>query len=70
MQVSPPWLLASQRFVALAHRGRLVAVSQAAPYVFWETLVSGGVGVPWRRVQFILMAASRQCIVDSFVPIF
>eukprot|EP00752_Nemacystus_decipiens_P012720 g11270.t1 len=40
IQVLPPWARASHRFVALAHRGRLVAVSQASPFVYWETLAS------------------------------
>ncbi|CAB1113868.1 unnamed protein product [Ectocarpus sp. CCAP 1310/34] len=38
--VFPPWALASHRFIALVHRGSLVAVSQASPFVFWENLVS------------------------------
>ncbi|CAM9435508.1 unnamed protein product [Ectocarpus sp. 6 AP-2014] len=39
IQVFPPWALASHRFIALMHRGSLVAVSQASPFVFWEDLV-------------------------------
>ncbi|CAM9270570.1 unnamed protein product [Ectocarpus fasciculatus] len=38
VQVFPPWAHASHRFIALAHRGSLVAVSQASPFVFWENL--------------------------------
>ncbi|CBJ48663.1 hypothetical protein Esi_0046_0019 [Ectocarpus siliculosus] len=38
IQVFPPWALASHRFIALVHRGSLVAVSQASPFVFWENL--------------------------------
>ncbi|CAM9752939.1 unnamed protein product, partial [Scytosiphon promiscuus] len=38
VQVLPPWARPSHRFIALAHRGTLVAVSQASPFVFWETL--------------------------------
>ncbi|CAM9162797.1 unnamed protein product, partial [Hapterophycus canaliculatus] len=40
IQVLPPWASASHRFIALAHRGSLVAVSQASPFVFWETLAN------------------------------
>ncbi|CAM9296384.1 unnamed protein product, partial [Laminaria digitata] len=40
IQSLPSWLCASRRFIALAHRGRLVAVSQASPFVYWETLVT------------------------------
>ncbi|CAM9715508.1 unnamed protein product, partial [Discosporangium mesarthrocarpum] len=38
VQLWPPWLRASQRFVAIAHRGSLVAISQASPYVYWDHL--------------------------------
>eukprot|EP00904_Undaria_pinnatifida_P000782 jgi/Undpi1/10704/HiC_scaffold_29.g13152.m1 len=40
IQRLPSWLRASRRFIAFAHRGRLVAVSQASPFVYWETLAA------------------------------
>lgn len=54
VQVVPSWLHASQRFIAIAYRGRLVAVSQASPAVFWETLVGWSLHACVAKVAHLL----------------